>query len=105
MHSAGSWSSGWSSFSCAEEHSLLYKPSKKKKKKLIKNAEKLFFFLVFWFIKLIKHLDHDPAETENAPFIKLFGPDYPLPCNLSPCSGQAVDQLELIAFDSLFASA
>lgn len=104
MHSAGSWSSGWSSFSCAEEHSLLYKPSKKKKKKLIKNAEKLFF-LVFWFIKLIKHLDYDPAETENAPFIKLFGPDYLLPCNLSPCSGQAVCQLELIAFDSLFASA
>lgn len=64
----------------------------------------LFFSLVFWFLKLIKHLDHDPAETENAPFIELLGHDYPLPCNLSPCSGQVVYQLELIAFNSHFTS-
>lgn len=77
----------------------------KGKKILIKNAEKVVgFFFVFWFIKLIKHLDHDPAENENTPFIKLLGPDYPLLCNLSPCSGQAVYQLKLIAFSSHFTS-
>lgn len=65
---------------------------------------KNFFFLDFWFIKLIRHLDHNPAEIENAPFIKLFGSDYPLPCNLSPCAGQAVYQTELIAFNSHFPS-
>lgn len=75
-----------------------------RKNQLIKNGGKLLFFFVFWFIKLIKHLDHDPAETENAPFIKFFGHDYPLPCNLSPCSGQAGYRLELIALNSHFAS-
>lgn len=44
MHPASSWSSDWSSFSCAQEHSLLYKLLKKKKS-LIKNDEKPFFFL------------------------------------------------------------
>lgn len=73
----------------------------RRKNPLIKNTEKPFF-LVFWFIKPIKHLDHDPAETENAPFIKVFGHDYPLLCNLSPRSGQPVYWLELIAFNSHF---
>lgn len=40
------------------------------RKRKIKNAEKNPFFFVFRFTKLIKHLDHNPAEPENAPFIK-----------------------------------
>lgn len=72
-------------------------------KKLLKD---FFFFWVSRFIKLIKHLDHDPAETENVPFIKLFGPDHPLLCKLlAPRTGEAVGRLELIAFNSHFTPA
>lgn len=87
-----------------EGHSPLYKHSKKNNNNK-KTAERLFF-LVSQFIKLIKHLDHDPAETENVPFIKLFGPDYPLLCKLlAPRTGEAVGRLELIAFNSHFTPA
>lgn len=62
-------------------------------KKLLKD---FFFFFVFLFIKLIKRSDHDPAETENVPFIKLFGPDYSLLCKLAPHTEDAEHSIPIL---------
>lgn len=67
-----------------------------RKRITIKKPLKDFFFFVFWFIKLIKRLDHDPAETENVPFIKLFGPDYSLLCKLAPRTEDAEHSIPIL---------